>query len=431
MPRPRKQRVVELAVARDESIVTSEGSVGGIEMQLRVEEVSSLIPEFSPGMPGSLAAAEWCDIVDGVQRIYNLSDQRTMLYASLRLKNAARFWYQTVQHQIIQWSELKRLLIEHFPSPIDEASVHRQLHSRKRKSTEPVESYFYEVSALAQRAKLSKRCTINYIITGLGDRNLINILTAANCDNLVDLLNRIKQYEVLQDHEKDRGEMDRSVRNQPQSQTSLTRRQTDIQSTIRQRRDARMPAYKFSGKCFHCGKVGHRAVECFSRRPKPIMNRQESTNNRINDRKVHTLSIEKNELLKTIDIEGKKIIAFIDLGSECCTIRKRDCEENRWKYKANNTVLKGFAGGRCSAIGSLHKKISVGDVQATTEFLVVPDQTQDVPIIIGQTLLHQPGVKIIKSFGRLDILKDATSTNEDSEHQPTIMISRQESSNNL
>lgn len=259
-----------LTIGSDVSVI-SNGKTGPVECRLGMEEVAGLIPEFRPGSHACLTAIQWIDVVEGMRKVHHWSDQRTMLYASLRLKDAGKFWYQSRQKQLMTWAEFKMELIVSFPSAIDESAIHIKLMSRKRKSTEAIETYFYEVVSLAKRANLNECTTIKYLISGLDDRNLMNVLTASNCQTSIDVLYRVKSYEGIAEQERNRaGFRDRqglSIHNQRsipyQSKRSGFNSLGQNQIDSNQQQTGNEPeSSRFDGKCYQCGKYGHRAITC-------------------------------------------------------------------------------------------------------------------------------------------------------------------------
>lgn len=124
----------------------------------------------------------------------------------------------------------------------------------------------------------------------------------------------------------------------------------------------------FEGKCFRCSMFGHKATECFVKVSKPKWPSTSRTAE--HSKQMRILECNKNEMYKNIDIDGHQVLAFVDLGSECCTIRLEECENRGWEYETYNTVLRGFAGGRCLSVGRMEKLVKIGEIIRPRELLV-------------------------------------------------------------
>lgn len=374
--------------------------------RIGMEEICGLIPEFRPGSLSNLSASQWISHIENLRQIYGWEERMTLLYATLRLKDAAQFWYQSRQTVNDSWADFKGDLISGFPSDIDEASIHAKLIARKRKPAEPIENYFYEVCALAKRGRLSEETTRKYIISGLGDHHLLTVLTASSCKNNIELLAKIKQYEGVKDQEKSRGiNFERSVpqpfkpvlhdRGNNRYNQSARNRVQDERG--RHRNNWASRSSQFTGNCFKCGLSGHKSFNCFRR--------QQSS--RPNVTKNMSLVVKNNSnLVQTILVDGRRMEAFIDLGSEWSTIRSRDCKSHNWEILEGEITLKGFAGGVCTTFGRITKKVKIGEVELPLEIAVVPDDIQQTQMIIGQNFTDRQGVKIVKSGGKLQVLRE-------------------------
>lgn len=377
--------------------------------RMGMDEICGLIPEFRPGFANSLSAPQWVNHIENLKQIYSWDDRSTLLYATLRLKDSAQFWHQSRQTVSDTWAHFKADLISGFPSDIDEASIHAKLMARRRQPSEPIEYYFYEVCALAKRGRLSDEATRKYIISGLGDQNLITILTASSSTNLIDLLAKIKQYEGVKDQEKCRGTgVEKSVSSSFKPFSGDRGNLRFSQSTGNRVQEARgrqhnnwLPrSSNFNGTCFKCGMVGHKSFNCVRRQPA-----------RPNPTKKMSLVVkDRRDLVQMVLIDGIQMEAFIDLGSEWSTIRRRECEFQNWEISKGAITLKGFGGGMCTTIGRIKKNVKIGEVELPLEIAVVPDNIQETPMIIGQNFTDRPGVKIVKSRGKLEVLREGNNS---------------------
>lgn len=76
-------------------------------MKLGAEELRSLIPEFHPGNATGLSAEQWVNHVDRLRLAYLWDDRVTLMYATVRLRDAAQFWLQTRDGVFADWETFR------------------------------------------------------------------------------------------------------------------------------------------------------------------------------------------------------------------------------------------------------------------------------------------------------------------------------------
>lgn len=134
---------------------------------MRANEVEVVISEFDPDNTSNRTAEEWLNEVDSMAEIYGWDPRRTMLYACMRLKGPAKFWYDGCKQELRTWDIFKEQFLENFPTVVDTAGIHRKLLNLKRKPDQSVESYFHETVALGRKIRLSDDLIKQYLIGGL------------------------------------------------------------------------------------------------------------------------------------------------------------------------------------------------------------------------------------------------------------------------
>ena len=97
------------------------------------------------------------------------------------------------------------------------------------------------------------------------------------------------------------------------------------------------------------------------------------------------------------------MIAYVDLGSCCTTIKKTIAEHLGCVVEPSNTVLKGFGGNKIQALGKIYTSVEWSTVKANIELIIVDDSAQDVPVIIGRNYLDREGIELVKKVGTFEI----------------------------
>lgn len=134
---------------------------------MRSNEVEAIISEFDPDTNRGQSAEEWLNEVDSMAEIFGWDPRRTLLYACMRLKGPAKFWFDGCKQELRTWELFRMRLLENFPTVVDTAGIHKKLLNLKRKPDQSVESYFHETVALGRKIRLSDDLIKHYLIKGL------------------------------------------------------------------------------------------------------------------------------------------------------------------------------------------------------------------------------------------------------------------------
>lgn len=437
-----------------------------ISLRLGTEEVTKIIPLFNPSNSASLNASQWVETIENIRHLYEWDDRSTLFYASLRLGDAATNWFAGYRGEISTWDDFKIKILRDFSSEENSADVHVKLLSRQKDETESYESYVYEMAAMGKRGKLDNNAIIKYIISGLRDTTLMSNLITANCNSIPDLLTTIKSLKDIQKQAETRQRFENSIisknihrpvlkpyyNNSIRMQTPYFKNQftqicyncrspghlaSECKSSFREKNPKyrqinnsfRSPGHfasegrnrnrenyqplaynpkhqNFQNQrkepiCYNCQVAGHLSRDC-KKRHHPFKRDQVSEEP---PRKIHRLHRVEDEggLLQNIDVDGHTMKAFVDLGSDCTTIKQSEVQKLGWEMLYCNTQLQGF-GMRCNnAIGKIIKNVTLGEVTLKIDILVVQDQLQDYQMILGRNFLDSDKVCLTRRSGVLTI----------------------------
>lgn len=406
------KREIEL-LRREAAVEQREMSVGSAHSNtaqaenrspMSAVDAKALIPEFKSSND-MISSSQWLQQVESLKEIYGWNETATLFYAASQLKEAARFWYESQQAKINTWQSFKSELLQSFPPAVDESAIHIQLLSRVKRPDETMENFFYNIVAIGKRANLTEKTIMTYIISGLGDDQVKNVLAVSHCSTLTQLLEQIKNYDSIRQqlNTRERFAMKRTRTNTETS--GLARQENPTHQKDTTRRDI---------VCYRCGKKVHYSFRCrFPHSTGAI--------------KENTFSFKKNEpqmrgernvkaiqaqiaphtssYVQYVILEGIELRAFIDLGSDCTTLQISVARNHKWQYDSCNIKLNGFTGGSCLAAGRMVKKLSINAIEIEGEILIVPDASQDISMIVGRNFLDNPQIEIMKCAGKLEIRK--------------------------
>lgn len=95
--------------------------------------------------------------------------------------------------------------------------------------------------------------------------------------------------------------------------------------------------------------------------------------------------------------------SYVDLGSECSMMQSTEFKKIGIGYEVDSSVLVGFGNTTVLSLGKQSVHISIDDVAANVELVIVPDSVMQVPVMIGHTFTEQPHIDIRKTKDHLEI----------------------------
>lgn len=401
-------------IRRERELLTYERNVSNTSTNhttVNSEILEKSFPEFDPGNSTGLNAIQWIRKVEGLADLYDWDD-RTLLYCAMtKLKGAAKFWLDGIQQRITNWRAFRDELERSFPTFLDDVDVHRNLSTRMKKVNESYECYIYEMKAISSHGNVTEHSVIKYIIKGLHDKELAKLLAMQPYTTIQDLLVRIKQYEATM------------------TQVPITK-PTQVQVNPSFNRQRQYPVTVT--RCYNCNETGHISLNCNKpqrrvrcEKCKKVGHTSEKCGNG-NNTYVHQIQTKSrtDEYHKIVDIDGHKIIAFIDLGSDTVTMKTSIAKENNIKYVPESKRILGFGQGSCNSVGRRNLLIEIDGIMISVDVLMVPDEAQDVPIIIGRSALDQPDIKITKEAGKLLIERVKIQKSDETKNENSDVVVR-------
>uniref|UniRef100_A0A1B0D915 RNA-directed DNA polymerase n=1 Tax=Phlebotomus papatasi TaxID=29031 RepID=A0A1B0D915_PHLPP len=400
----------------------SDGNVG---LVLGLREVESMVTSFNPDELSCPEAAEWLTSTEKTCLRYRMTEDQMMIIAGMRLKGAAKLWFEAMKSELNTWNDLKEQLKIYFPKVINIPQINRQLE-RKKKPEETAEMYVYDKLRLAKRAGTSDAALMQYVIEGIPNSSQRDILKSKDIKTIPELAEAIgkleapensiqKQYspgrrdKVLTEKSEDRGRSrsrwrddfharkcsenegydDRSPqrwkksqsrhleshkyyrreqRNEHQEAGVSTKREKDSSTPLKAEKDSQKTHKRL---CYICRSVEHLAARC----PK---------NKDFRVRLVGAVASRKtnNELLVKIGEKSEVIDAIIDMGSDITIIKDSKMAAMGVRLEGKPAKFKLF--GRKEEIRRVfaNMQLSVKDITETVRVHVVPDSYMIVSMIL-------------------------------------------------
>nr|CAI5829109.1 unnamed protein product [Callosobruchus analis] len=94
-------------------------------------------------------------------------------------------------------------------------------------------------------------------------------------------------------------------------------------------------------------------------------------------------------VMATCHINGTELRGFVDAGCEVVIIRHSDAKTVGLKWNESEICLKGYGGSTTNVLGVSHADLEVDLLKTDVDIFIVPDHIQNVPVLIGTSLLNK------------------------------------------
>ncbi|KAL1421113.1 hypothetical protein MTO96_023420 [Rhipicephalus appendiculatus] len=123
-------------------------------------------------------------------------------------------------------------------------------------------------------------------------------------------------------------------------------------------------------------------------------------------------------------VNGNQVKAYVDLGSQCVTIRRENADRVETKYTVTEKPLTigGYGSGSMTPCGETNVNITVGLATAAVPVLIVPNESQAIPIIVGQPFTEQPHVTIWRCWNTVRIFEEEKNVGENDDTLQSIEV---------
>ncbi|KYN17332.1 hypothetical protein ALC57_10382 [Trachymyrmex cornetzi] len=207
---------------------------------------------------------------------------------------------------IKSWKKLKEILRDEFIDEINCAQRHDMLVKRRLKRDETLQEHYYAMKEIAARGKIEAEALIKYVIDGIPEDAQGKIILYG-AKRLTDFKEKLKVYEYKK---KELGK-----------------------------------------KCFKCKKFWHTANLCNA----------SDDNKAVADKKttlINTVTDSSNSrMFKRIAVNGARVSALIDTGSQITVIRKDVYDKMKLnKSQGNSICLTGFGKNEVHSLGKYNNR---------------------------------------------------------------------------
>lgn len=401
--------------------MTSESNNAVSEMRPLVRYVgrNDFIPVFNP-QQSSVSVEHWIRNLESTGKMHGWDERTLICNCTAKLSGYAKSWYEQQASYDISWSEWKEKLIKAFPFSKNKLSQIRELVNRVKLPTEDPIEFYYKKLGLGMSCQLNDEVIAEAIIGTLGN-DLIEIgAKSAGCRDTGSLL----QYLAGINSSNINLNRGLNVKEKIKDGDLPKRKCFSCGQLGHRAKFCRFNKDKENRRCSYCSKPGHVEAVCFSKKRAnkhcsscnmdghtlDECRKQSKTGFQNKSvRKIQTVCCDSSDkkYFKEVLVNGTSANAFLDFGSSCNTMTQGFYEKQGLELKPNeDVVIKGYGNALITPVGAVTATLTVDGAEQINQFFIVPDNVQNVDILVGQTFTESPNLVVVKTPTELNIYEN-------------------------
>ena len=259
-PRTKKQRMNE---DEDSNLMNSQRLL--IDQLLKAQEPKGnsdrlkCVPEFHPEK-NTFTTKQWIATLEQFSAANKWNEANLIYHMQSQLRGTAKIWFDGLENYNRTWNEWKLALDQNFPEDKNHAKRFRLMDSRKKKTEETYEEYFFEKMKLLRPCKLAPNMAVDFLIEGIINENVRLAAKMKGCTTPEELLQQV----ILQITNPEEAKTP-SEELEPSSRFRQNSRNQNYQQPSRNEESSNSgdqgPEETRKSKCEKCG-LNHSSNEC-------------------------------------------------------------------------------------------------------------------------------------------------------------------------
>ncbi|XP_035894836.1 uncharacterized protein LOC118515170 [Anopheles stephensi] len=362
----------------------------------------------------------WLMQLKGVCKAARWDDEQQLIMCRKKLTGTAKRFVFSLRSSFSSFKKLEQALIREFAPRVRASDVHRALTNRKKKNSESIRDYIYEMQRLALPIELDEPSLCEYIVNGItDDEHHQTILYEAQ--SIERLKRKLLNFERVMKDSKNKKKRDdfgnRKEKAREKENNTMSKKRSCFNCGETSHVSADCPQKGAGPKCFSCNTFGHRARECkkggtSSQKEKQNVlicgpsvepNHSEhppSSVTKWEDEFTSKRSSEKQVWLQRtiiqVKVESVIIDALFDTGSPMNLMTHYTYEKIGKPCLSTTTMkLKGFGGNEIAADGVFQVDMCIDCHQyRDVLFYLVPNKSMSFAAVLGTASLQHFDVKV-------------------------------------
>lgn len=369
-------------------------SIRGEDPMHKLGNLNNTVPEFDPSKKEQTMTM-WLHKVNECASIYGWTGKQTIHFSLSKLRGVAQRWYEGLPSVLFTWEEWQNKLRTAFPSNENYGQMLSDMLFKRARFGDCLENYYYEKIVLINRCGIVGTKAVDCVLHGIDDRSVrlgAEAVQFVDPDKLLTYLRNSKNVK-------------------PSDRRTNTSTTTSSKNISKQ--DSQPRVLNKNQLCFNCKKEGHHIQQCplpikrctrcnrFGHETEQCFTKLTGAEKRV--MRVSSLRKTNEKYFKVAIINNIPFESYVDLGSECSMMRLTEFKKLGIGYEKDNSVLVGFGNSTVLSLGKQSVSISIDNVVANVEIVIVADNVMQVPVMIGHTFTEQSHIEIHKSKDNLEI----------------------------
>lgn len=398
----------------------------------------STLPEFD-GRSDKQSAEDWLAAIEGVSKLHRWPDAFKVETARSKMTGPASHWY--VGRKFATWSDFVVQFQGTFVgSNLNVVERMKRMLARSQSNSETAADYFHHKYRLCRELHLSFSETKQQIAAGLRSRDLCYYLLARHHVDENGLFSDLMSFVQINDTRSEYFKKNDVIIKKPlythksdeynsKTRNLHTNTTTEDTSNANAKKFVKLPPRndKDEPLCFNCSKYGHVSRYCLKPK-KPKCTKCGKFGHEVSTCDTNTVKTDSS-LVSLISLTPNKVNekyffdalvnkipvkSYVDTGSQLCLMRRSDAEDQGLKIESlrNDIEVRGYGDGKLLPLGIVTVQLQVDQATSQVPIHIVPDDAQNISLIIGQPFIEQPHIVLVKRGDTVRIYEDHKESND-------------------